>query len=83
MGTIIAFPLLDGPLTAPTEKERPDLVFRMAADLLETNTFGNHHDAFVTLVLRGHRSFLVARFIDDARQRAMQALVAAEMSEES
>lgn len=78
--TIHHFPLMDGPLIAPRKGEDPARVFRMAADLIEAEAWRDHRFAFQTLVLRGHSSFYVACLIDDARQLAQRAVVAAEMS---
>jgi len=81
--TILTYPLPDGPLYSVPKEEQPALVFRMAADLLETGMHtADRRQAFIFLVLQGYPSFHVAQLIDDARQYAVQCLVAAEMSDE-
>jgi hypothetical protein len=72
------FPLIDGPLATHGES-RDELVKRMAADLVTYDAFRNEADAIRSLMARGYPSFAVARFVDDARQVAMQGVVAAEM----
>lgn len=77
---IIHFPLPDGASSAPTRLERQLLIFRMAADLIESGAFVDHRESFTTLVMMGYPSFQVAAVIDDARQLAMQAVVSTEMT---
>jgi hypothetical protein len=75
---ILSFPLIDGPL-APQSEGRDDLVRRMAADLVTYDAFRVEADAIRSLMAKGYSSFAVLRFVDDARQVAMQEIVAAEM----
>jgi hypothetical protein len=72
--------LLEGPLIAPRKEDSSVMIFSMAADLIEADAFRDHRISFHTLVLRGYNSFYVSSLIDDARQVAMQSVVAAEMS---
>jgi hypothetical protein len=74
---VSTFPLIDGPLCEP----RDQLIARMAADLVRFDAFHNREDAVRALMWRKDYSpFLVMRFADDARQVAMQDVVAREMA---
>jgi hypothetical protein len=73
------FPLIDGSLSERRES-RDELVKRMAADLVTYDAFRNEGDAIRSLMAKGYSSFAVLRFVDDARQVAMQCVVAAEIS---
>ncbi len=73
------FRLLDGPLLDPAAR-REDTVRRMADDLVALNVTGDKPDVIRALLGKGYASFDVARLWEDARQVAVQAAVAREMS---
>ena len=74
------FHLLEAPLMA-CQQGRLALVERMANVLLMQGAYGSREDAVQALFWNGDfRSFEVARFVDDARQVAVQEMVAREMS---
>ena len=79
MGAVFNFPLIDGPLSAPHES-REDLVRRMAERLVAYDSFRNEGDAMRCLMMKGFSPFEVMRFVDDARQVAMQDVVAREIA---
>lgn len=72
-------PLIDGSLLARRES-RNDVVARMASDITKYDAFRNEGDAIRSLMSAGYSPFDVLRYVDDARQVAMQEVVAAEMS---
>lgn len=55
-------------------------VSRMAADLVEADAFATLADAIRLLMWKGYGSVEVGLLADDARQVAMQSVVAKEMS---
>lgn len=55
-------------------------VNRMAADLVEADAFATLADAIRLLMWKGYGSVDIALLADDARQVAMQSVVAREMS---
>lgn len=69
--------LLDGPLV---QVSRTEQVKRMAADLVRFDSFRTEADALRSLMTNGYRAFDIFTMIDDARQVAMQSIVAAEMA---
>jgi hypothetical protein len=78
--TITGFPLRDGPLLA---KSRAEIVKAMAADLVRLDAWRNQQDAMRALLWQRDASgqpvfcsFEVSRYLDDARQAAMQNAVA-------
>lgn len=71
--------LLDGPMTDPRAR-REHVVMRMAKDLVAYDAFRVEADAIRALMAREYSPFDVLRFVDDARQVAMQEIVAKEMS---
>jgi hypothetical protein len=75
---ISLFPLRDGALTEPRET-REDLVRRMAQRLVTYDAYRNESDAIRCLMMKGFSPFEVCKFVDDARQVAMQDVVAREM----
>lgn len=71
--------LIDSPLIDAASR-RDDLVRRMAADLVAADAFRNKRDAINCLFgCRVYHSVDIAHLLDDARQTAMQTVVAAEM----
>lgn len=82
MATVLTFPLPDGPLIGcdMVITERAALIYRMARELLNSETYGNYSDAMLTLVKAGHSRFHIMTLIDDARQVAVQHKVAMEMT---
>lgn len=58
---------------------REALVKRMAADLVAAKAFCSVADAIRLLMWKGYRSVDIALLADDARQVAMQSVVAKEM----
>lgn len=84
MAVIQNFPLRDGPLLS---RSRSEVVAAMAADLVRLDAWRNQHDAFRALLWQRdasnrpvYNSFEVSRYLDDARQMAMQSAVAREMA---
>lgn len=71
--------LIEGSV-APARESRHAIVTRMAGDLIKYDAFQNETDAIRSLMSRGYSPFDVLRFVDDARQAAMQRVVAREMS---
>ena len=69
---------IEGPLMDNATRIRL-MVERMARVLVERDAFRDQKAAMKALVLAGYPAFLVLRKIDDARQLAMQEIVAAEM----
>jgi hypothetical protein len=85
MMRLIPFALVDGAVVHPTVS-RSDVVKAMAARLVEKDAFRNEGDAIRCLMwrdpLNGHTEFSpydVMVLVDDARQLAMQEMVAREM----
>jgi hypothetical protein len=72
--------LVDGPL-ADTQSPRDAIVEKMANDLVRAGNPGNERDAMRTLRDQGYYAADIIMCIDDARQVAMQGVVAREMSE--
>lgn len=71
-----------GPLILPNEPAYTDIVAAMAADLTRFDAFTDEADAVRSLMATGrYGAFHILRFIDDARQLAMQGVVAREMGE--
>ncbi len=60
---------------------RTDMVERMAQDLVRFDSFRCESDAIRSLFGRGYSMVDIVMVIDDARQVAMQDIVAREMSE--
>lgn len=75
-----ALRLIDTSLSQPRES-REDLVRRMAKCLVTYDAFRNEGDAMRALMLKGFSPFEAIRFVDDARQVAMQEVVAVAVSE--
>lgn len=73
------FHLIDGPLLKASA-QREALVQQMADDLVRYDAFANESDAIRTLMNRSYRPLDIALLADDARQVAMQSVVAREMS---
>lgn len=71
--------LIDGPLLE-TDMRRTDLVARMAKELIRQDTYHTERDAIRSLVGNGFSALDVMVVVDDARQVAMQHVVAMEMS---
>ena len=72
--------LIDGPLLLAPER-RAMLIEHMAADLLETGNFVDRRASEQQLYRDGYLALDVMILVDDARQVAMQEIVAKEMSE--
>jgi len=71
------FTMIEGNLST----RRSDVVSLMAADLIKHDAVGNENDAIRVLMWGGrYNAFDVALMVDDARQVAMQDVVAREMS---
>jgi hypothetical protein len=71
--------LIDGPLLLAPER-RALLIEHMAADLLETGAFVDRSESERQLHRDGYPCLDVMILVDDARQVAMQDVVAREMS---
>lgn len=80
---ISLFPLIDGPLVMTVQESREDLVRRMAERLVTYDAYRNEGDAIRCLMMKGFSPFEAIRFVDDARQVAMQSVVAKEMMDSS
>jgi hypothetical protein len=74
-----ALRLIDGPLLDPAIRGK-DVAIRMAKDLIAYDAFRVEADAIRSLMNRGYSPFDVLRYVDDARQVAMQDIVAREIS---
>lgn len=61
------------------DARRTDLVERMARDLVEADAFRVEYDAIMLLRFKGYRPVDVFNLVPDARQAAMQSVVATEM----
>ncbi len=77
--TILASFLVDGPLMTAPER-RTATVARMARLLAEADAFAIRGDAIRHLLASGYPVSDVFILVDDARQVAMQTVVAREMS---
>lgn len=73
-------PLIDGSPVLRRES-RADVVKRMAADLVKFDAFRDEGDAIRSLMHRQYSPFDVLRYVDDARQVAVQDVVAREISQ--
>lgn len=81
MAVISTFPLIDGGL-ADGNARRGELVARMASDLVRFDSFRDEADAIRSLyATRNYQMADIVMRIDDARQTAMQIVVAREISE--
>ncbi len=76
--TCTSLRLIDGPLVLIGRAEKVNL---MAADLVRFDAFQNEGSACRTLRNQGYSAFDVLTMLDDARQVAMQSVVAAEMAQ--
>ena len=74
---VVTFParMVDGPLSPLGKSE---IVRLMADELIKYDAWRNSADAWRCLMVRGFKSFDIARNIDDVRQVAMQEAVVAE-----
>lgn len=72
------FMLIDGPLVVVGNR-RKAIVLAMAAELVRFDAFQCEGSASRTLHNRGYRASDIFMMIDDARQVAMQSVVAEEM----
>lgn len=78
MAVVTTFPLRDGPLAGKTREE---VVAAMGADLVRFDAWRNEADAIRALMWRGvYSSWEIMRELDNARQAAMQSVVAKQMS---
>jgi hypothetical protein len=71
--------LLDGPLMAYRER-RKAVAERMAKDLLRFESYLTEQDAIRSLYGAGYPMADIVMLVDDARQLAVQEIVAMEMS---
>lgn len=77
MAVVTSFPLREVPLTF---RPRSEVVTEMSALLVQYDAWRNEADALRVLIWRGnYSSFEAQRYLDDARQGAMQSVVAREM----
>jgi hypothetical protein len=67
--------LIDGPLMDPAAR-REHVVAAMAGDLIAYDAFRVEADAIRALMAREYSPFDVLRFVDDARQVAIQEIYA-------
>lgn len=72
--------LIDGPLIDSAARIRV-MVERMAEGLVASDTFRDPRDAMMTLRAAGYPAFAVMRLVSDARQAAVQSIVAREMAD--
>lgn len=76
---VTVFPLNDGPLAR--YRPRAEVVTAMAGDLVRLDAFASEADAIRCLMARRvYTSYEIMSYIDDARQVAMQEVVAEQMS---
>lgn len=76
------FHLVSGPPPGSCDRAQCEaLVRRMAADLVATDSFASERDAIRILMAKRYRALDVAVHADNARQVAMQTVVAREMSQ--
>lgn len=81
MAVISTFPLIDGGLSQ-VPLSRAQVVELMAADLERLDAFRSEADAIRALMgLKLYSTFEIMTCVDDARQAAMQIVVAREISE--
>ena len=73
------FHLIDGPLMEARAR-RDAMAQRMADHLVKHDAFTNESDAIRSLMASGYPPLDIAILADDARQVAMQSVVAREMS---
>lgn len=71
--------LVDGPIV-DINARRSDLVARMAKDLIRFDAVANEADAIRSLFGNGYGMGDIVMCVDDARQVAVQGIVAAEMA---
>lgn len=69
--------LIDGPVV---DTRRTELVMRMAKDLVDNDAMGSERDAIRLLAFKGYRASCILMLVEDARQVAVQSVVAREMS---
>jgi AmiR/NasT family two-component response regulator len=75
----LGFVLIDGPVIDSTIKRKAK-VEQMAKDLVRYDAFHNEADAIRSLFGRGYGMADIVMLVDDARQVAMQDVVAREMA---
>lgn len=82
MTVTLSFPLPDGSISLDgVNIIRVSLVVRMARVLVDEECFSDHADSIQALVSSGRFSYFdILVCIDDARQTAMQHVVAMEMA---
>lgn len=73
------FVLIDGAVMDATAR-RKETVTRMAKDLVRYDAVQDERDSIRSLFGRGYSMVDIVMMIDDARQAAMQEIVAREMS---
>ena len=78
--TIMPFRPIDGPLAIAGE--RLARVEKMADALIAFETYGDEQEAVRSLYGNGYRMIEICLLLDDARQVAMQRVVAREMAPE-
>lgn len=76
---VIPFRPIDGPLAIAGQ--RLARVEQMADALIRFEAYGNEQDAVRSLFGNGYRMFEICLLLDDARQAAMQRVVAREMGQ--
>lgn len=82
MNVVSIHPLCDGPISLDTFREqRIAKVAEMAAVLIFKNGFADRDDAVLTLKSCGYTAFETYALVADARQAAMEHVVAMEISE--
>jgi uncharacterized membrane protein len=77
MRTITSLRLIDGPLVLVDQTE---VVKRMGAQLMTDDAFRNRTDAMLSLRRAGFDTLEIVLNLDDARQVAVQTIVAREMA---
>ena len=82
MTVVTLYRLPDAPLiiSETARQERIHKVADMAADLLFNNAYADIGDAIMVLLSCGHPTFEVHALVAEARQIAMEHVVAMEMS---
>lgn len=82
MNVVTLHRLVDGPISLDVaHQERLQKITDMAADLIEQGSYVDHGDSIMTLVAKGYPAFEVHALLADARQCAIEHVVAMEMSE--
>lgn len=82
MNVITLHRLVDGPLSLDVARqERIEKIADMALQLLKNGSYADYSDSIMTLAALGYPTFEIFAFINDARQVAMEHVVATEMSE--